>query len=91
VAPLGLLAVLLTGAALAGARMWRAADEFTRSLMSGSALISLIAVLALLVAWHVATQLGVIAPPSAWSVTGLALMLYLFVDSARMVRHGYFF
>lgn len=89
--PLGLMAVLLMGAAWAGTRMWRAADEFTRSLIAGSALFSLLVSLALLCVWQVAAQLGLTAPANAWSATGLIVLLALIVDSVRLVRHGYYY
>lgn len=89
--PLVLMVALLLGAGWTGRCMWRAADEFTRRLLAGSALWALLLSLGLLLVWQVAVQLALVPQVGAWSATGMMIVLFLVVDSARSMRHGYFF
>lgn len=86
-----LMVALLLGAGGSGRRMWQAADEFTRRLLAGSALWALLLSLGLLLVWQVAVLLAVVPRASAWSVTGMIIALFVVVDSARSMRHGYYF
>lgn len=79
------------GAALSGIRMWRAADEFTRGLVAGNALLALLLGLVVLVALQVGARLGLVAAFGAWPATVLLLAVYLTVDCSRCARHGFYY